>query len=47
MDVKSLREKAAEHRRHAANARDHAVRDSHELLARILEEEADALEDRD
>jgi hypothetical protein len=46
MDAKTLREKAAEHRRHAENAQDEAVKHSHEFLARVLEEEAEALEKR-
>ena len=47
MDAKSLREKAAEHRRHAKDAKDEAVKHSHEFLARVLEDEAEALENRD
>lgn len=46
MDVNELRERAAEHRRRAEQSKDHAVKDSHHLLAELYEEEADELERR-
>ena len=43
MDVKTLRERAAEHRNRADEAKDYAVKESHLFLAEIYDEEADEL----